>query len=140
MRAITIVVTVDDRMGIAFNKRRQSRDERLIENLCQSNDTDIYVSAYSLPLFSEWEDRVKVCDSPLSACPDGGVAFLEMTQISEYIDDISELIIYKWNKMYPSDKKLDICTDACGFILTDACDFPGKSHDIITKEIYRKHP
>ena len=138
MRAITVVVTVDDKMGIAFNKRRQSRDRCLIEDLCQSTDKDIYISPYSLPLFSEWENRVKVCDSPLSECADGGVAFIEMTQIGDHIDDVSDLIIYRWNKVYPSDKKLGILPDECGFVKASTTDIEGNSHSVITKEIYKK--
>ena len=138
MRAITVAVTVDNKMGVAFNKRRQSRDKKLIEDLCLSTENEISISSYSLPLFEEWTSRVKVYGSPLAECADGGVCFVEISAIGKHVDEISELIVYRWNKVYPSDKKLDIIPEECGFIKVSTSDFAGNSHDVITKEIYRK--
>ncbi len=137
MRRLTVAVTVDDKMGVAFNKRRQSRDKLLIEDLCKSTDGDIYVTSYSAPLFEDFTNRVKIVDDPISECPDGGLCFLELTAISEHIDSISELIIYRWNRLYPSDKKLGIDIGESKLNLISSYDFVGKSHDKITKEIYQ---
>jgi hypothetical protein len=139
MRNITVAITVDDRMGIAFNKRRQSRDRLLIADLCENTDGVIYVSPYSAPLFEEYSERVAVLDSPLDDCPDGGCCFVEITELGEYVKDISTLTVYRWNRHYPSDKKLDIDIESCGFTLSQSYEFVGKSHDKITKEIYKKH-
>ncbi len=138
MRNLTVAITVDDKLGLAFNKRRQSRDKRLIEDLCKKTSGDIYISSYSALLFEEFSDRIKVVDNPLIDSPDGGCCFIELTQIKEYIDDISTLIIYHWNRQYPSDKKLDIDVKDCGFKMTAQYDFAGNSHDKITKGIYQK--
>ena len=138
MKNLTVAVTVDDKMGVAFNKRRQSRDKLLIEDLCKAWDGDIYVTSYTAPLFEDFEGRIKVVNDPLSECTDGGLCFLELTSIAEHIDSISELIIYRWNRLYPSDKKLGADIDKSKFNLISSCDFVGKSHDKITKEIYRR--
>lgn len=138
MRNLTVAVTVDDKMGIAFNKRRQSRDKILIEDLCKNTEGDIYVTSYSAPLFEDFTDRIKVVDDPISECPDGGLCFLEITPISEHIDNISKLIIYHWNRLYPSDKKLGIDMGESKLNLISSYDFIGKSHDKITKEIYQQ--
>lgn len=138
MRKLTVAVTVDNKMGVAFNKRRQSRDKLLIEDLCKTSGTDIYVTSYSALLFEDFEERIKIVKDPLTECPDGGTCFLELTDISNHLDNISELIIYRWNKIYPSDKKLEVDILESNFNLISTCDFVGKSHDIITKEIYRK--
>ena len=137
MRKFTVAVTVDDKMGIAFNKRRQSRDKLLIEDLCKNTEADIYVTSYSAPLFEDFPDRIKIVDDPISDCPEGGCCFLELTEISNHVNNISKLIIYRWNKIYPSDKKLEIDANECNLKLVSSYDFTGKSHNKITKEIYQ---
>lgn len=138
MRKLTVAVTVDDKMGIAFNKRRQSRDKVLIEDLCKKTEGNIYVSPYSAPLFEAYPDRIKVVDDPLTDCPDGACCFVEMTSLSEYTDSIFKLIVYYWNRLYPSDKRLGIDIEKCGFKMTAKYEFVGSSHDKITKGIYQK--
>ena len=138
MRNITVAITVDDRMGLAFNKRRQSRDKKLIDDLCSKTDKDIYISSYSAILFDEHKNRIKIVEDPLSECPDGGFCFLEMTELGIHIDSISELVVYYWNRLYPSDKKLDINITDHGFKMSAKYEFVGNSHDKITKFIYVK--
>ena len=138
MRKLTIAVTVDDKMGIAFNKRRQSSDKNLIDDLCLMTDKKIYLSPYSAPLFEGYTDRIQIVDEPLKECPDGGVCFVEMENISEYYESISELIVYCWNKVYPSDKKLSIDLSSNRFVKASAADFSGRSHDVISRYIYKK--
>ena len=138
MRNITVAITVDDQMGLAFNNRRQSRDRVLIDDLCKKTNKDIYVSSYSASLFEEHKERILVVDDPLADCPDGGVCFVEMTELKPYIESISTLIIYHWNRMYPADKRLDITPTECGFKMSAKYEFVGSSHDKITKGIYAK--
>ena len=138
MKRITAIITVDDRMGIAFNKRRQSRDRMIIEDVAKSSDGVIYISSYSEQLFEEYKDKTTVVTEPLKVCPDGGCCFLEMTNLNPFLNDISTLVVYRWNRLYPSDKKLDIDPQVCGFEIASTDEFAGYSHDIITKEIYVK--
>ena len=138
MRSITVAITVDDKMGLAFNNRRQSRDKNLIADMCKKYDGKIYLTEKSAMLFDEYEDRIEIVSDPLSLCPDGGFCFVEMTHLSEYVNEIGELIVYHWNRSYPSDKKLDIDINECGFKMVAKYEFAGNSHDIITKGIYKK--
>jgi hypothetical protein len=137
MKKLTVAVTVDDKMGVSFNKRRQSRDKILIEDLCKSTEGIIYVTSYSAPLFEGFTDRIMIVDNPISECPDGGLCFLELTAITEHIDNISKLIIYRWNRLYPSDKNLGVDIGKSKLNFISDYDFVGKSHDKITKEIYQ---
>ena len=139
MRNITVAITVDNKMGIAFNKRRQSRDKALIDDLCAMTDKDIYISSYSALLFEAHGDRIKIVDDPLAECPDGGFCFVEMTDPSPHLDSISDLVVYYWNRLYPSDKKLSIDIEGAGFTLATSSEFVGNSHDKITKIVYQKH-
>lgn len=139
MKQIKIAVTVDERGGLGFGGRRQSRDRILIEDLCSSVNTNIYVSEMTASLFKGHEDKVKVVKNPLSECCDGETAFLELTEIGGYLKNIREIIVYNWNRHYPSDIKLDIDPEKNGYILNEEYDFTGSSHDKITKKIYKKN-
>ncbi len=135
---IRLVITVDDRGGIMFNNRRQSRDSILIRNLCETVDGKIYVTGYSLPLFCEYEERVILCDSPADSCKCGETAFLEGEYIRQYIERADEIIVYSWNKVYPADKHLDVRLGDFSFILYGESEFVGSSHKKITKRIYKR--
>ena len=137
-RKIKVAITLDDNGGMMFNKRRQSRDKRLIADLCAKTTGYIYISPYSELLFEEYRDRIKVVDNPLADCPDGAVAFIEGLKLSEYISEIEELFVYKWNRLYPSDVKIDIDIKGAGFKMSAKYEFTGNSHDKITKEVYKK--
>lgn len=137
-KRIKVALAIDDKGGMMFNKRRQSRDRLLIKDLCDKMQSLIYISAYSSLLFEDFSDRVKIVENPLLECEDGACAFVEGLKLSEYTDDIDELIIYFWNKVYPSDVKLDIDVEKCGFKMCAKYDFTGNSHDKITKGIYKK--
>lgn len=137
-RKIKVAITLDDNGGLMFNKRRQSRDKRLIADLCAKTTGYIYISPYSELLFEEYRDKVNVVDDPLSECPDGAVAFVEGRMLSDYISEIDELFVYKWNRLYPSDVKLDVDIKGSGFKMFAKYEFTGNSHDKITKEVYKK--
>lgn len=137
-RKIKVAITLDDNGGLMFNKRRQSRDKRLIADLCAKTTGYIYISPYSELLFEEYKDRVKVVDHPLDECPDGSMAFVEGQALRKHVDDIEELNVYKWNRLYPSDIKIDIDIRSSGFKMFAKYEFTGNSHDKITKEVYRK--
>ena len=140
-RKIKVAITLDDNNGMLFNKRRQSRDKNLIADLCAKTECFIYISPYSALLFDDFTDsanKIKIADNPLLACTDGDVAFVEGLPLSPYIDDIDELVLYRWNRLYPSDVKLDINIADCGFKMTAKYDFIGNSHNKITKEVYKR--
>lgn len=129
---ITAVVCLDDEMGMMFNSRRQSRDRVLIEELLSTTRERIYVHPYSKMLFPE-SDRITVTEDPLGEC-DGAIAFIENLPLLPHRERIEKLIIYKWNKIYPSDTYFDLPLDGARMI--DKKKFVGSSHEKITKETY----
>ena len=51
---MTVFVCIDDRGGMLFNKRRQSRDSKVIEDVVRTvGDGVLYISDFSELLFSE---------------------------------------------------------------------------------------
>ena len=136
---MTVFLCTDDRGGMLFNKRRQSRDFAVIADIAKSvGDKILYISYFSENLLSESEISVISVPDPLTAAGDGSCVFIENLHISDFIHKIDTLVIYRWNKKYPYDFSLDIEPKECGYTLSETYDIVGKSHEKITKEIYRK--
>ena len=124
-----LIVCLDDKNGMMFNKRRQSRDRVLIENvleLCKGEK--LYTNEYSSKLFPE--NSVEVFDSIKNVGNE--YCFAENFTVNE--ENIEEIIVYKWNRLYPADTYFNI--DLAGWNLTETVDFEGSSHEKITREIY----
>ena len=128
-----LIVCLDDNNGMMFNKRRQSRDKILIENvleLCKGEK--LYTSEYSAKLFPE--NSVEICENPAET--NVGYCFAENFTVNE--EYVEEIIVYKWNRVYPADMSLDIDFSAEGFNSVSVCEFEGSSHEKITKEVYER--
>lgn len=126
-----LIVCLDDNNGMMFNKRRQSRDRVLIENaleLCKGEK--LYINEYSAKLFPEntvemFENIEQIGNS---------FCFAEDFNVNEeYVD---EIIVYKWNRLYPADTYFNI--DLKNWSLIESVNFEGSSHEKITREIYRR--
>lgn len=138
MKRITVAVCLDDENGMMFGGRRQSRDRILIEDFVREcYDRPIYIGEYSRTLFAEYP-QVAVVSDPLRDCPNGGVCFVEDQSLATHLNEIETLILYRWNRLYPSDLRFDVDPRAVGFSLVSTEEFEGSSHPKITKEIYRK--
>ena len=61
---------------------------------------------------------------------------MESDSLKACENKIEELIIFWWNKKYPSDFYLDLSFEK--WKKTASEEFEGFSHDIITEEIYRR--
>lgn len=132
-----IIVCVDDSGGMMFNNRRQSRDRTLIADVIETvSDSKLYIDKYSEKLFVEYEGKYTVAEDMLYVADSQDFCFVENKQLQEFMDKIDEIIIYRWNRRYPSDFYFDI--DMNGFKLCSADEFEGYSHDVITKEIFRR--
>ena len=121
-----LIVCLDDNNGMMFNNRRQSRDKILIENvleLCKGEK--LYTNEYSAKLFPE--NAVEICENP-----ENGYCFAENFTVDE--NDIEEIIVYKWNRVYPADVQFNI--DLKKWNLAETFDFAGSSHEKITRERY----
>lgn len=136
---ISVAVCVDDFGGMLFNGRRQSRDRVMIADLVTSaKDKKILISDFSFPLFKDYGDKIIISASPLEDATAEVLCFIENFSLKDYKDRIESLIIYRWNREYPSDKRLDVSPEALGLKLISSSDFVGSSHKKITKEIYGK--
>ncbi len=124
-----LIVCLDDKNGMLFNNRRQSRDKVLIENMLEfCKGEQLYTNEYSAKLFPE--NSVKICEKPEDI--EKGYFFAENIFPNE--ENFEEIIVYKWNRVYPADVRFNI--DLENWILTETVDFEGSSHEKITREIY----
>ena len=131
-----LIVCLDDQLGMMFNRRRQSRDRVLIaEMLASAGERRLVVSPYSAPLFPADTPNLSVADDPCAAALTGDLAFVENTDPLSHRERVTELWIYRWNRIYPADRRFD--GDLTGFRLTETTEFVGSSHDKITKEVWK---
>lgn len=133
---MTVIVCLDNANGMMFNHRRQSRDANVVKDILNTiKGTSSLIAPYSEPLFSQAECSVSISDSFLTDADANDYCFVENTSVAKFKEKISKLIIYKWNRDYPSDFYFDI-DYANDYKLETTLDFVGTSHEKITKEVY----
>ena len=127
-----LAICVDKKMGMQFNHRRQSQDAALRRNLLESSGGRLYLSLYTAGQFDE-NDPVIASDDYLNIAGRGDWVFAEDDDYLQFRDKIEKIILYHWNRDYPRD----LCFRFPGqWRLTESMDFPGTSHDTITREVY----
>lgn len=126
---MTIYVCLDDRNGMLFNNRRQSRDRAVLEDIRASVPDVLTVDEFS-------EKFIAAADIPfvVGEPEPGAHFFLENRKASELLPAAEKVVVYRWNRAYPGDFRFD--GDFSGFTLQSTEEFPGKSHERITKEVY----
>ena len=129
---MTAVVCVDTRGGMAFGGRRQSRDRALCADavrLCGR----LRMLPASAELFAELPEAVELAETLRL---DDGAWFVETDSLEAA--EPEELILYRWNRLYPADLWLRFDPEERGMELVSSEDFAGSSHERITREIWRK--
>lgn len=140
-KQMILIVCLDNQNGIAFHHRRQSSDRAVTEDIAKTaaeSGQKLYISPYSRSLFAKEENNeseLLVCENPLVAAREGDCIFLEQNAADLSEPAVEALIVYRWNRDYPSDVKLTIGEE---WELVESADFPGHSHGKITKEQYRR--
>lgn len=130
-----VIVCLDDRNGMLFNHRRQSRDREVLKEILKDAEGKrLWIRPFSQKLFQGAEHRVQVSDSPLDAAGPGENCFVEDLSLAGWEDSIESLTVYRWNRHYPGDFFLDL--DLSGWRLVSRREFSGNSHEKITKEVY----
>lgn len=132
-----LIVCLDEKKGMMFNGRRQSRDRLLIDDIeKQIGNAALYMTAYSEPLFLKNQIRYVISQEPMREAGDDDYCFVETFDPSPYADSVTEIILYHWNRHYPAD--LYFSMDMSHFQLIRTEEFAGSSHEKITKEVWRK--
>ena len=136
-----VILCLDDRGGMLFNHRRQSRDRVLIEDIRKTiGESVLWIRPFSEALFPKDNfPALKVDDAALSLAEDCEFCFLEDQKIGPAdVERIEKFILYRWNRHYPGDLYFELNLSGCGFSLQESYDFEGSSHPQITKEVWTK--
>ena len=129
-----IIVTLDDKNGMMFNRRRQSRDIVLLNHMLDMvGEHRLWMNSYTAKQFLELpSDNIIVDEDFLESAGEEDFCFVENQRLAFYREKISHIYIYKWNRSYPSDFKFDM--DLTGWKGEVLVEFAGSSHDKITLE------
>lgn len=130
---MNVTVCIDDRGGMLFNRRRQSRDSILLAKMAKKT-TKIYILPFSEKMMASFGIPYEVVKDPFDV-PKGEILFVENCSVAELLKNASTLTVYKWNREYPGDFFLDVDLSKMNPVKTE--EFAGKSHEKITEEIYQ---
>lgn len=132
-----LIAAVDDDKGMMFNRRRQSKDGALRERILSIAEGEkLWMNAYTRRQFPEEAGRELLVDEEfLEKAGPGEYCFLENVPAAPYEDRIERIILFRWNRKYPSDTWFDIDLEG-GWKLSETREFSGSSHERITEEVY----
>lgn len=133
-----VYLCVDNTGGMMFNNRRQSRDKEVIKDILNDSTGNLFIGKYSESLFLENENAYTISDDMLNQAGPDDSCFVENLSLKNFLDKTSELVIYCWNRDYPTDFYLDFNPESEGFKLVSQIEFTGSSHEKITKFVYNK--
>lgn len=159
-----VLVCVEERGGTLFNGRRTSSDRNVSRDMLReagslradgklispeaalSEGKRLWISPFSKKLFRGKADYLVMVDNPLQEAVEDEQAeirftagqtitvFVEDLALAPYAESIRELVLYRWNRVYPFDRQLDI--NLSDYELVETVKLAGFSHDIISKERY----
>ena len=116
-----VILCADDRNGMMFHRRRQSRDRAVLEDIEKLRaGKKLLMNKYSDKMFSEY-----------------GYSDHETFESSEAALTAAGEDDYRWNRHYPSDLRIegDLLD---GWAAVERMDFEGNSHEKITREIFER--
>jgi len=128
---MTVYLCLDDRGGMLFNGRRQSRDAAVLADMAAGGMLTIDVFSEKLLAAAGIAYTLAGENPSEDAC-----FFNEVRRPEDLLPMAETLVVYRWNRLYPSDVRWDGQPSDYGFNLSETSEFPGKSHEKITKEVY----
>ena len=133
---MTLILCADESNGLLFNNRRLSRDSILCQWIMQfCGDKPLWMNSYSASIFPPNASNIRISENFPEEMDEGEVCFVENTDIQAIIPQIKTVVLYRWNRKYPSDAKLPEKL-LSGKQLVSTVDFEGSSHPCITQEVY----
>ena len=135
---MTLIICADDRGGMAFNRRRQSQDRIVREHiLADAAGGRLWMSPYSARQFGpEQAEHISADEDFLDKAGETDACFVELSDPAAALDRADRLIVYRWNRTYPFDLAVSLPPE--GWTLAGTEEFPGHSHEKITKEVYTR--
>ena len=131
-----LIVCVDEKNGMIFNNRRQSRDKILIAHILEvTKNKKLWITNFSQDIFNMSDaNNLIIDDQFIEKMREDDYCFVENIEVKTLIDKVDKIIIYNWNRNYPADQYFDINLDE--WVIDSEEEFSGSSHDKITQKIY----
>ena len=134
-----------------FNHRRQSQDRVLRKRILElTGGKKLWMNAYSQKQFlqvngnmpKEQEQsgqlgqsgQIQADEAFLEKAGPGEPCFVEDRSVAPFAGRVERVVLYRWDRAYPADLYWDLSLE--GWTLARREEFPGFSHEIITKEVY----
>ena len=131
---MVLIVCLDLNNGMYFNNRRQSRDREVIKDIAFiTNNNNLIMTEYSHKLFENECENIVITDDFEGQYLKNDFCFVENEDVQ--LENIKKIIVYRWDKVYPSD----YCLNLEGYHLTSTLEFKGYSHEKIVKEVYLRN-
>ncbi|MEG0275613.1 MAG: hypothetical protein RR630_01145 [Coprobacillus sp.] len=129
-----LILCLDKDYGMMFNHRRLSQDKNVMLDISQMIKEDkIYMNSYSYELYKNLNCQNIIVSEELNK--DDGYCLIENQTITKLDEFIDAVVIYNWNRKYPSDMVFPM-TLLMDYKVKESYEFVGNSHDLITKTIY----
>ena len=128
-----LIVCLDQRDGMLFNKRRQSRDRAVCARMLErAAGGRLWMNGYSARLFEGCS--VTADEEFLHRAGEGEYAFLENGDLRPFAGAVESITVYRWGKVYPADTVFPWELFP-GRRLIHTAEFAGRSHEEITEEV-----
>ena len=129
-----LVVCIDDLGGMLFNRRRQSQDRLLRQDLLrEAAGRPLWMNAYSAKQFDPAPENLRVAEDFPAQAGKGEFCFFENVNPVPWLEKAEMIVLYHWNRHYPADRWFP--QPLPGWTVQRRSDFPGASHETITKEV-----
>ena len=83
VKGMKVIVCLDDALGMMFNRRRQSRDKKVIEDMCSTTNT-LRIAPFSESLFRGMSVGLTVDEQFLEQADCESVCFLENQSLLQH--------------------------------------------------------
>ena len=135
-----LFVCLDEVGGMTFNKRRQSSDRIIRDDMLKIvQNARFLVNSYTAKQFTEEQiNQIELDENCLEHANEDTFIFIENIGVSNYISKIEQIIVYRWQRKYPADFFFDVDLTSSDWELTGKEELVGYSHECILKEVYKK--
>ena len=104
----------------------------MLEDICSQCADRLLIAPFSEKLIQE-------AGIPYVLPPEKAEDFYaEEIPSDELMEQTGKIVIYRWNRHYPADIRWEPDLAAMGFVLKETAEFPGTSHEKITREVFER--
>lgn len=106
-----LIVCLENNNGVIFNKRRVSSDRKVTQRVIELTwGKKLWISYYTQELFVDKDIKstlIVISNSIFKKAGENDYVWIENI-MPKNLDDCSELIVFRWNRDYPSDLKFTL--------------------------------